>query len=89
MFLQQINNNDTVSTPFEYDFVLSDYTETPPFKTLDFHENISNSSIVILHSSNGLMLCYSLHISKEPEFSAAYYVYSPTKKQVATLPIET
>ncbi|PWA81316.1 F-box protein [Artemisia annua] len=86
LFLQKISTNVTVSTPTEYDFVPFDSIKTPPFKKLEVHENGLNSDVIILHSSNGLMLCYSLHVSKEGEFNATYYVYNPTTKQVATLP---
>ncbi|PWA52092.1 F-box protein [Artemisia annua] len=86
LFLQKISTNVTVSTPTKYDFVPFDSIKTPPLKKLVFHENVLNSDVIILHSSNGLMLCYSLHVSKEGEFNATYYVYNPTTRQVATLP---
>ncbi|GJU18675.1 F-box protein-like protein [Tanacetum coccineum] len=86
LFLQRISTDVAVSTRAEYDFVPFDSIKTPPFRTLDFHENVMNSDVIILHSSNGLMLCYRLHVSKESEFNATYYVYNPTTKQVATLP---
>lgn len=80
-------------TSAKYDFVPFDCEKhvKPPFKTLNFHGNVSNSGTVILHSSNGLMLCHSLHeyyhkMSKEIVYNAKYYVYNPTINQVATLP---
>lgn len=89
LFLQRIGN----VTPPEYDFVPFDRERhvKPPFKTLNFSGNISNSGIIVLHSSNGLMLCHSLHeyflnVSKEILYHARYYVYNPTINQVATLP---
>ncbi|KAK9078026.1 hypothetical protein SSX86_002083 [Deinandra increscens subsp. villosa] len=90
LFLQRIGN---ATTP-EYDFVPFDHRQKhvkPPFKTLDFEGDVSNSGIIVLHSSNGLMLCYSLHeqfckISKAIEYNAMYYVYNPTINHFVTLP---
>lgn len=62
LFLQKISTNVTVSTPTDYNFVPFDSIKTPPFKKLVFHENVLNSDVIILHSSNGLMLCYSLQL---------------------------
>ncbi|KAD5961477.1 hypothetical protein E3N88_12950 [Mikania micrantha] len=89
LFLRKTGN---VTTP-EYEFVPFDRGKhvKPPFKTLNFNGGVSNSGIIVLHSSNGLMLCYSLHeqfcnITKEVNYNAMYYVYNPTINQVVTLP---
>lgn len=91
LFLQRIGNVNVPTS--EYDFVPFDPENNvkPPFKTLNFNGNESKSGIMILHSSNGLMLCHSLHedfceISKQIVYNAMYYVYNPTINQVITLP---
>ncbi|XP_076894098.1 F-box protein At5g07610-like [Bidens hawaiensis] len=89
LFVQRIGN---VGNP-EYEFVPFDRGNCnckPPFKKLEFDGDESTSGIIVLHSSNGLMLCYSLHeqfckITKSIEYNAAYYVYNPTINQVVTL----
>ena len=89
LFLQRICN---VTLP-EYDFVPFDREKhlKPPFKTMSFPGNVSNSGIIVLHSSSGLMLCHTLHeyfrnTSKEIVYHGMYYVYNPTINKVATLP---
>ncbi|KAI3808903.1 hypothetical protein L1987_24866 [Smallanthus sonchifolius] len=93
LFLRRIRNPNSNVTAPEYEFVPFDSENhvKPPFKTLNFDRDVSNSGIIVLHSSNGLMLCHSLHehfckISKSIVYNAMYYVYNPTINQVVTLP---
>ncbi|KAK1421381.1 hypothetical protein QVD17_23677 [Tagetes erecta] len=94
LFLQRIGN---VGLP-EYDFVPFDCEKKhlsvqvkPPFKTLNFHGDVVNSGIMVLHSVNGLMLCHSLYehfckVTKAIEYNAMYYVFNPTINQAITVP---
>lgn len=54
----------------------------PPFKKLKFTKDPS-SSIRIVQSCNGLLLCANFRV---PESKRAFYVYNPTIKQLTKLP---
>lgn len=103
LFLQRIRStcttNTTNSRSLECDFVPFDIVNyvKPPFKTLKFdvneneNENVGNLDIIVLHSCNGVMLCYSMNeylcnVTKLMVYNPVYYVYNPTINQVVTLP---
>ncbi|XP_019191717.1 PREDICTED: F-box protein At5g07610-like [Ipomoea nil] len=70
----------------EYDYIHFDTQSqtNPPFKKLRFTEENSISTICILQSCNGLLLCSNFVTSHRSKRN--YYVYNPTTKHFSTLP---
>ncbi|KAK9051336.1 hypothetical protein SSX86_027963 [Deinandra increscens subsp. villosa] len=54
----------------------------PPFRSLDFYSD--PHGIKIIQSCNGLLLCCS---RQAPEYARRYYVFNPTTKQFAIVPL--